>query len=207
MNFEPLITFFGASLLLSLIPGPDNIFVLMQSVMHGKKAGLLVVLGLCTGLLVHSSLVALGVAAVFQSSIWAFNALKITGGLYLLYLAVQAFKASNDKIEEDNAPKLTYRQLYVRGIIMNISNPKVAIFFLAFLPQFTQPQQGDIAGQLLLLGGIFILAALLVFSFIAIMAGSLVYRLKNSPTAQVLLHKSAGVIFLLLAFNLVITQL
>jgi len=206
MSYETLITFFSVSLLLGLIPGPDNIFVLMQSVLHGKKAGLLVVMGLCTGLLVHSSLVALGVAAVFQSSSWAFNVLKIIGGLYLLYLAVQAFKASNDKIEGNNAPQLTYRQLYVRGIVMNISNPKVAIFFLAFLPQFTQPQQGDIAGQLLLLGGVFIMATLLVFSCIAIMAGSVSHALKNSPHAQSVLHKTAGVIFLLLALKLLFTS-
>ena len=207
MSYEILIPFFGAALLLGIIPGPDNIFVLMQSVMHGRKAGLLVVLGLCTGLLVHSSFVALGVTAVFQSSSWAFNGLKAFGCGYLLYLAWQSFQSPASKIEGDAGPVLTHRQLYVRGIVMNVSNPKVAIFFLAFLPQFTQPQLGGIAWQLLLLGGIFIVATLLVFSFIALASGTLAKGLKESLGAQNILHKTAGVIFLLLALKLVFTSL
>ena len=157
--------------------------------------------------MLHTALVALGVAVIFQTSSWAFNGLKVFGALYLLYLAVQAFKAGNEKIEGEGGPQLLYRQLYVRGIIMNVSNPKVAIFFLAFLPQFTQPQLGGLAWQLLLLGGVFILATVLVFSFIALVSGSLAQGLKDSVMAQSILHKSAGVIFLLLALKLAFTSL
>jgi len=206
VSADILVSFFLASILLGLIPGPDNIFVLLQSVMHGRKSGLWVVLGLCTGLLFHTSLVALGIAVIFQTSIWAFNALKVFGALYLLYLAWQSFKAGSEKMEGENSPKLTAHQLYKRGIIMNVSNPKVAIFFLAFLPQFTQPQLGGLAWQLLLLGGIFIMATLLVFSCIAFMAGYLSQVLKSSEFAQALLHKSAGLVFLLLALKLAFTS-
>ncbi len=207
MNYETLVPFFSAALILGIIPGPDNIFVLMQSVMHGRKAGLLVVLGLCTGLLVHSSFVAFGVAAVFQSSSWAFNGLKVLGCGYLLYLAWQSFKAPANQLESGECPALTSSQLYVRGFIMNVSNPKVAIFFLAFLPQFTQPQLGHLTWQLLLLGGLFIVATIIVFSSIALMSATLARGFKESLLAQNLLHKTAAIIFLLLAFKLVFTSL
>jgi threonine/homoserine/homoserine lactone efflux protein len=206
MIYETLITFFLASLLLGLIPGPDNIFVLMQSLMHGRKSGLWVVLGLCTGLLVHTGLVALGVAVIFQTSSWAFNALKVFGGLYLIYLAIQAFKAGAANIEAQDGPSLSSRQLYVRGIVMNISNPKVAIFFLAFLPLFTLPGLGGLGWQLLILGGVFIIATLLVFSLVALTAGTLARGLINSPFAQSFLHKVAGIIFILLAIKLAFTS-
>ncbi len=207
LPIDALLPFFATALFLGLVPGPDNIFVLMQSVLRGKAAGLMVVLGLCTGLLLHTTLVALGVAVIFQTSPWAFNALKIMGASYLVYLAFLSFKAGADKIEGQGKEPLTYKKLYVRGIVMNITNPKVVVFFLAFLPQFTQPQLGAVSEQLLLLGGVFILATLLVFSSIAIMAASIASGLKKSDSAQNILHKLAALVFLMLAFNLAISGL
>lgn len=150
---ETLLTFFLASMLLALTPGPDNIFVLTQSSLYGKRSGLVVMLGLCTGLVVHSFAVALGVAVIFEQSALAFSALKLAGAGYLLYLAWQAFRASATKIQGKGNGEIRLLKLYGRGIIMNITNPKVSIFFLAFLPQFADPSKGPVWLQILILGG------------------------------------------------------
>jgi len=203
---ETIAIFFAASIALGLAPGPDNIFVLTQSALYGRKAGILVTLGLCTGLLVHTAAVSLGVAAIFQTSILAFNILKIVGALYLLYLAFQAFRASASELDEGGNQELVWRKLYTRGIIMNITNPKVAIFFLAFLPQFADPSLGSITIQMLLLGALFIVATLLVFGAVAWFAGFLGEWLKGSAKAQVIMNRVAGTIFAGLAIRLVVSE-
>lgn len=203
MTPENLIAFAIASTLLSLAPGPDNIFVLTQSALYGRRSGILITLGLCTGLLVHTTAVALGVAVIFAVSATAFTVLKLAGAAYLLWLAWGAFRASATPIggaESVTAPEAG--ALYRRGIIMNITNPKVAIFFLAFLPQFASPQAGNMPGQLFLLGAIFILVALVVFSSIAAMAGFIADWLKGSTRAQVILNRLAGLVFTALAIRL-----
>lgn len=206
MAFDTLATFVAASILLSFAPGPDNLFVLTQSALHGWRAGVLVTLGLCTGLLVHTTAVALGVAVIFQASNVAFTALKIAGALYLLYLAWQSFHAASTAVDRQTQPSLGNMALYRRGIIMNLSNPKVAIFFLAFLPQFTDPQADPLTNtvtlQLFVLGGIFILVAFCVFSLIAAMAGILRRWLNNSSKGQQWLNRIAGLVFIGLAAKL-----
>ena len=199
---ETLATFFMASVLLGLAPGPDNIFVLTQSALRGKIAGLLVTLGLCTGLVVHTTAVAFGVAVVFQASALAFTALKLGGAGYLLYLAWQAFRASAERISAGRKSELSYPILYRRGIIMNVTNPKVSIFFLAFLPQFADPGRGSLTLQMLLLGGVFIVSTILVFSSIALLAGSIGQWLNRSPKTQVVMNRMAGVVFVGLALKL-----
>jgi threonine/homoserine/homoserine lactone efflux protein len=160
---DTLLVFFAASLLLALSPGPDNLFVLAQAAQRGAWAGLAVTLGLCTGLLGHTAAVAFGVAAVFQTSALAFALLKYLGAAYLLYLAWQAFRAGAVAAGEARAAGLGLARLYRRGIIMNLTNPKVSLFFLAFLPQFTAPAHGPLLPQVLVLGLLFIVATILVF--------------------------------------------
>ncbi len=203
LSIETSLTFFAASVLLAIAPGPDNIFVLTQSALKGKTAGLLVMLGLCTGLVVHSTAVAFGVAVIFQTSAIAFSALKIIGAAYLVYLAWQAFRATRNKIQLASDAEVQHRMLYYRGIIMNITNPKVSIFFLSFLPQFADPERGPLWIQMLLLGGLFIVATLLVFGGIAILAGTLSRWLIRSNRTQLILNRVAGTIFLGLAAKLV----
>jgi len=199
---ESLVTFIVASALLSIAPGPDNIFVLMQSALYGRKSGVLVTFGLCTGLVVHTTVVALGIAAIFQTSVAAFTVLKIAGALYLLYLAWQAFTASTARLEGHSSTLRSGSTLYRRGIIMNITNPKVSIFFLAFLPQFASPESGAIAPQIFLLGAVFIGIALVIFSAIAVLAGTLGGWLNSSPKAQIYLNRLAGTVFVGLALKL-----
>lgn len=202
LSAETMITFFTASALLALAPGPDNIFVLTQSALRGKLAGIVVMTGLCTGLVFHTSAVALGIAVIFQKSALAFSMLKTIGACYLLYLAWQVLRASSEKIEARAASETSLSKLYIRGIIMNITNPKVSIFFLAFLPQFADPGRGPVSMQILLLGGIFILTTILVFGCIALMSGAIGDLLKRSDRAQKILNRVAGIVFIGLAIKL-----
>lgn len=198
-----LITFFIASLLLALAPGPDNIFVITHSVLRGWKAGLAVVLGLCTGLLVHTSAVALGVAVVFQTSTWAFNTLKLLGAAYLLYLAWQAFTAKTIQ-QRPSGQEAGFFWSYRRGIIMNVTNPKVSLFFLAFLPQFVPPHTESVSLHIALLGAIFAIATITVFGTMALLAARLSALLTASETLQKRLNRTAGCVFIALALHLVL---
>ncbi|MEM6252295.1 MAG: LysE family translocator [Cyanobacteria bacterium P01_D01_bin.156] len=202
MSFESISAFIAASALLGIAPGPDNIFVLTQSALYGKKSGIFVTLGLCTGLIVHTTAVALGIAAIFQTSVIAFTVLKIVGAVYLAYLAWQAFRASASTIKSSGSNLRSSIELYRRGIIMNVTNPKVSIFFLAFLPQFASPENGPIAPQIFFLGSIFICVTLIIFSVIALLAGVLGSWLNRSPRAQGYLNKIAGTVFGMLALKL-----
>jgi len=201
------VTFFAASVLLALAPGPDNVFVLLHSATRGRDSGLRVVLGLCAGLLVHTTALAAGLAALFAASATAFDAVKWIGALYLAWLAWQALRAPTG-VPARTAPAASTDgwAMVRRGMIMNLSNPKVAIFFLAFLPQFADPARGPVWQQLVLLGLIFIVATLLVFGAIAWFAGSLGGWLRRTPGAQRALNQVAGVVFLLLALRLAVLE-
>ncbi len=203
---DTLILFATASAALCIAPGPDNLFVLTQSGLHGRLAGFLVTLGLCTGLLAHTSAVAVGVATLFQTSELAFNTLKLVGAGYLLYLAWQAFRADTTAIEANGGGRISLAALYARGVIMNITNPKVAIFFLAFLPQFADPARGSVGAQIILLGGVFIAATLLIFGAIAWGAGYIGSWLRRSVRAQTLMNRLAGTVFFALALRLAVAE-
>ena len=206
MPLDVLSLFFAASVALCIAPGPDNIFVLTQSGLYGRLAGFVVTLGLCTGLIAHTTAVAVGVAAIFQTSELAFNALKLVGAGYLVYLAWGAFRAGSSELEGDGEPAISLKGLYGRGVIMNITNPKVGIFFLAFLPQFADPTAGPIGLQMMVLGGVFIIATLLVFGAIAWGAGFIGGWLRRSTRAQIVMNRLAGTIFVALAIRLAIAE-
>ncbi|MEZ7828704.1 MAG: LysE family translocator [Brachymonas denitrificans] len=203
------IGFFGIAVLLALSPGPDNLFVITLSALRGVRAGLWVVLGLCSGLIVHTLAVAWGVAALFAASATAFTVLKLLGAAYLLYLAWGAWNAPASVVDDSGGPSvpdMTPMQAWLRGVIMNLTNPKVILFFLAFLPQFSNPARGSVAVQTFLLGLIFILAAGLTFSTLALLAGSIGRKLQRSASAQTWLNRSASVVFAGLALKLLVSQ-
>jgi threonine/homoserine/homoserine lactone efflux protein len=206
LSIETFSAFFLASALLAIVPGPDNVFVLTQSALHGRLSGLVVMFGLCTGLLVHTGAVAFGVAVIFQASALAFTLLKVIGASYLLYLAWQIFRSSPEQIRLDGNPQRGMAALYRRGIIMNVTNPKVSIFFLAFLPQFADPARGPISLQMVLLGGIFIVATILVFGAVALLGGALGEWLNRSARVQRIMNWVAGTVFVGLALKLVTTE-
>lgn len=206
LSIETCSAFFMASVLLAIAPGPDNVFVLTQSALHGRLSGLVVMSGLCTGLLVHTTAVAFGVAVIFQASALAFTLLKTVGAGYLLYLAWQILCASPEQVLMQDRPAKKPGELYRRGIIMNVTNPKVSVFFLAFLPQFADPARGAISLQMTALGGIFILATILVFGAVALVGGTLGDWLNRSPRAQRVMNLVAGTVFIGLALKLVTAE-
>ncbi len=197
------LTFFMTALILAIAPGPDNIFVLTQSALYGAKAGLFTVFGLITGILGHTLAVAFGVSIVFQNSPAAFLTLKMIGAAYLLYLAWLTLKAQSSTASLQKNNFIGHFALYRRGIIMNITNPKVALFFLALLPQFVSPDRGSLALQMSILGGIFILATLIVFGLVAILGGQLAHWFNSSPKYQILINRLAALIFIALALALI----
>ena len=206
LSIETFSAFFLASALLAIVPGPDNVFVLTQSALHGRLSGLVVMFGLCTGLLVHTGAVAFGVAVIFQASALAFTLLKVIGASYLLYLAWQIFRTSPEQIRLNGNPQRSMKALYRRGIIMNVTNPKVSIFFLAFLPQFADPERGPISLQMVMLGGVFIVATILVFGTVALLGGALGEWLNRSGRAQRIMNGVAGTVFVGLALKLVTAE-
>ena len=206
-TLETLIAFFGVAVILALTPGPDNIFVLLQSAQRGWRAGLAVVVGLCAGILVHTAAVALGLAALFAASAVAFTVLKFCGAAYLAYLAWGALRAPAAVASQDDGPTpaaspVSLWRMAGRGVVMNLTNPKVLVFFLAFLPQFADPALGGMAPQLMVLGMVFMLATLLVFGAIACFSGVFGTLLQRSARAQTVLNRVAGLVFLGLAVRL-----
>ncbi len=206
LSLDVALAFFGASILLGLSPGPDNLFVLMQSATHGRRAGYLVVLGLCTGLIGHTAAVALGLAALVAASGAAFLVLKILGAAYLLYLAWMAWHAPDAPAPGSAAPAGHAHSLYGRGVLMNLSNPKVVLFFLAFLPQFVQPDHGPVVWQIAQLGAIFMLATLLTFGAISFFAAGIGQWLRRSSQAQKWMNRSSAVLFAGLAARLAVSE-
>ena len=201
LSTETIIAFVTASVVLSLVPGPDNIFVMSHSALKGWRIGFYITLGLCTGLIGHAVLIAIGVSVIFQTSAVAFNGLKIIGAFYLLYLAwlsVQNKELNLGGTDKDS----TNRSYYFTGVIMNLTNPKVALFFLVFLPQFVNTSNNNITLQIFLLGLLFILSALCVFTSIAYLASFLEDILKKSKTVNKNLNILAALIYFALAINL-----
>ena len=201
LSIETIIAFVTASVVLSLVPGPDNLFVMSHSALKGWRIGFYITLGLCTGLIGHTILVAIGVSVIFQTSAIAFNGLKIIGACYLLYLAW--LSVQNKEINLGGTDKnSTNRSYYFTGVIMNLTNPKVALFFLVFLPQFVNTSNDNVTIQIFLLGLLFILSALCVFTSIAYLASFLEDILKKSKTVNKNLNLLAALIYFTLAINL-----
>lgn len=195
------LAFFLASLLIALSPGPDMLFVVTQSTLHGFRAGLGITLGLCTGLLVHTTAVALGLAALIGASPQAVRALSWAGAAYLTWLSVQSLRASRATSSDEAPATAPGLATYRRGVLMNLTNPKVTLFFLAFLPQFVRPHGEAEALQVLRLGGLFIAATLLAFLGAALASASL-GKLARSERVQRALHLLAAFVFLGLALRL-----
>ena len=201
LSTETIIAFVTASVILSLVPGPDNLFVMSHSALKGWRIGFYTTLGLCTGLIGHTVLVAIGVSVIFQTSAIAFNGLKVIGAIYLLYLAWLSLQ--NKELNLGGTDKnSTNRSYYFTGVIMNLTNPKVALFFLVFLPQFVNTSNNNVTIQIFLLGLLFILSALCVFTSIAYLASFLEDILKKSKRVNKNLNLLAALIYFALAINL-----
>lgn len=202
-----LYMFIAASFLLCLAPGPDNIYVLTQGMTKSKKAAIVTTLGLTTGLIIHTSAAAFGISVIFQTSEIAFNIVKYVGAAYLLYIAYQAFKYRNEKLDlsvQNSSSEL--KKLYFKGFIMNILNPKVSIFFLAFLPQFVNTASGNVPMQMITLGGVFMVLTVVVFSSIGVAGNLLSSKLLEKPNIVKYMNVLTSFVLVSLGIKLALSQ-
>lgn len=205
MNWETLYLFCLASTLLALAPGPDNIFVMVQSMVFGVRSGLATTFGLISGCLIHTSLVAFGVSALIQQSDLAFTILKIVGALYLLILAYKVYRSDTAvSLDASSQPRKTYYALYLQGFMMNVLNPKVALFFLALFPGFLFHDQLSTVKQFFILGLLFMLVGLIVFSTLAYLSGKISNYLKHQKSAGTVLKWMQIVVFIGIAIFIVV---
>lgn len=207
LNYDILIAFMLATAALAISPGPDNVFVLVQSMANGKKYGLATVAGLMTGCLIHTTLLAFGVSAIIKENESLFFVIKLFGALYLLFLSYKVFRSS-DKIDFSNesAPKKGLMKLFQTGFWMNVLNPKVTIFFLAFFPGFLFSESINTVVQFYVLGFLFILVSSFIFGTIAILAGNISdYVLKN-PRSGLFLKWMQIIVFITIAVYLLVSD-
>ena len=199
-----MLEFFIAALVVAVAPGPDNLFVLAQSATHGAKAGFCVICGLCTGIVIQVTLLVLGVSALIAASPKAFFVMQCLGAAYLLYLAYKSFRVRAETVKlNESGERLPLRKLYLRGIIMNITNPKAVLFALSFIPpavKMDSPLNPTV--QMVILGAEFILATFIVFGSVALLAGAVKKFMLKSPKANRNLNWFSGAVFVLLAVAL-----
>lgn len=208
MDLANYLSFLGAAILLTLAPGPDNMYILTKSLSAGPRQGVTLAMGLATGPLWHTLLVMAGVAAFIQSSPASFMVLKYCGAAYLLYLSYGAFRSkgasikAGDVVDKSESFAL-YKRGFKRGFLMNASNPKVLLFFLAILPQFVQPN-GFLSPslQIGLLGLTFSIQATILFSIAAICAGQLKDTLIRHESFPLIMSRVEGTLLLLIAIGL-----
>ncbi|MEM7484659.1 MAG: LysE family translocator [Bacteroidota bacterium] len=192
-----------ASFALAISPGPDNIFVLTQSVSNGVKSGLATVAGLVSGCLVHTTLLAFGVSEIIKRSDALFFGIKLFGALYLLYLAVRVYKSdSSILLDKKKTSKTNLSKLFKKGFAMNVLNPKVAIFFLAFFPGFLFSESMNTVIQFYILGLLFMVSVCIVFGTIAVLGGTIATYLSKSPKAGIYLKWLQIVVFVGIAIYL-----
>lgn len=207
MNYDLLISFMIATSALAISPGPDNIYVLMQSLVHGKKYGIATVCGLMTGCLVHTSLVAFGVSALIKANESLYFIIKLFGALYLFYLAYKVFRSNAElSIDNQNIPKKSTSQLFKQGFIMNVLNPKVSIFFLAFFPGFLFSDTIPTIAQFYILGLLFMLVSFVIFGSIAILSGWISTYIKQHNNVGVVLKWLQIVVFVGIAIFILISK-
>ena len=200
-ELHSFLLFLAAGLALNFTPGPDMLYVTARGASEGRSAGFASALGIGAGTLFHITVVALGLAALLQAVPVAYLALRIGGAIYLIYLGVRAFRSGNSLTLQRVEPaplSVVFRQ----GVITNVLNPKVALFFLAFLPQFVDPSRGNPVLQIIVLGLVFDFTGTLVNLGVALGASGAATRLREADRARAILQRVTGVLFIGLGLRL-----
>jgi threonine/homoserine/homoserine lactone efflux protein len=205
LSLDQFLGFLMASLLITLSPGPDNLMVLSIGASRGRRLGMVFGLGCGLGCLSHTLLAALGISALIAASPWAFGALKVAGGMYLIYLGVQALRSTGgvNTPQHEGADASGWR-VFGKGLLANAINPKVVMFFLAFLPQFVESERGGAPWQIAQLGLIFTVQAALLFGALGFFAGQVGGWLHRNASAGLWLDRIAGAVFVGLGVKLLI---
>ncbi|GAA2911753.1 LysE family translocator [Streptosporangium fragile] len=195
-DLTTLALFTTATLALLLVPGPAVLYIVTRSVAQGRSAGLVSVLGIHLGSLVHVAAAALGISALLAASATAFTIVKYLGAAYLLYLGVRKLMARPDGNGVAEPPAASRSRLFWEGFVVNVLNPKTAIFFLAFLPQFADPSAGPIAPQIVLLGLIWTVLGMVSDGAYALLSSAMAGRLRRSARARRRLDLTSGFVYL-----------
>lgn len=206
MDFLTVLSFLGAAIVLTIMPGPDNLFTLAQSIAKGKSAGIYTTLGLCTGLLGHITAATIGISAIIYQSAFAFTIAKYAGAAYLLYLAYKSFKEKSSSFNINSDDTLDHKSLYKKGVIMNLLNPKVSLFFLAFFPQFINYESGSVSLQMLIYGVLFLIQTLVIFTVISIFAGQVGNYLRKNTSLSKKINIIQGSLFTLIGLKIAFSQ-
>ncbi len=206
-TLETLMAFSAAAIAITLAPGPSMLYVTSRSIVHGRTAGIWSALGLATGLLIHTASASLGLSAIFIYSPLAFFVIKYLGATYLIYLGIQMLLIKKSlSLIPTTSPPLSSLRIYGQGIITEILNPKTALFFLSFLPQFVDPLQGSPATQMMILGCILVFTALLADLFIAITGGTITKSVLAQPILQKVQNWIAGTVLIALGLRLAFSE-
>lgn len=192
------------SLSIILIPGPDMIFVLTQSISSGIKAGVRTILGSLTGTFIHTLLAAFGLSIIVQKSPFVFEVIKYGGAVYLLFLAIQSFREKSKPTQLEAVGGTQLKGFFRKGFITNIANPKMPIFFLTFLPQFVHVGSGDETFQIFFLGIIFIIETFIVFFIVSLFSSRLRDRLSGNALVSNIINYFKGTIFAGLGIKLLL---
>jgi len=198
--------FLAASVVVIATPGQDMILVMSKSLAQGARAGVATAAGVSVGLVGHTLLATLGLGALLRTSEWLFTALKFVGGAYLLYLGVQLLLTRVARLDEANAAPLSHARLFATGAASNISNPKIAIFYFAFLPQFVAPGAVHPTLTVFALGLVFAALTFLIKGPVAVFAGRLSSWFRSRPTALVWLYRFSGLVMVGLAIRLALSR-
>jgi len=207
LTLSQTLAFLATALVLTASPGPDNLMVLSMGMSRGRLAGIAFGLGCALGCLSHTLLAVLGVSALVAASPFAFTLLKVVGGVYLVWMGVQAWRhAGAVRVGGGTVDNTSLRQLFVKGLIANAINPKVVLFFLSFLPQFVVASQGQVEWQLGLLGVLFTAQAAVLFGLLGYFSGSVGAWLNRRPTAGQWLDRLAGTVFIGLGLRMMASR-
>ncbi|WP_298268238.1 LysE family translocator [Geobacter sp.] len=202
-----LTVFLVSVVLVTVAPGPDIIYVLTRGVSQGKRAGLAAAAGFSTGCIFHTALAAVGISALIRSSETAFTVIRLAGGAYLIYLGIGALRSRGVSLVGESTEVPPLWSIYRQSIVANILNPKVTLFFLAFLPQFVVPSAGSIGLQLMGLGLIFMTVTILIFGTVALFAGFIGDRLLRTPAVAGRIRALAGLTFIALGIRVALPDL
>ena len=196
----------GAALLLDIVPGPDMLYVIARSTGQGRAAGVLSSVGIALGGLIQTSALALGLSSLFLAVPIVYDIIKYIGVVYLIYLGIRTIANRSSMIADPVQEKTKLRQVFLQGTLTTLLNPKVAFFYIAFIPQFTDPSKGAVSFQLLVLGALFNIVGLLVDSSIALLASFLGAWLKRSVRAASVVRWLTGSVFIGLGIRLAFEQ-
>ena len=205
IELSQLYFFLGASLALLLVPGPAVLYITARSANQGRLAGLVSVLAIETANFLQAVAATLGLSAILLSSALAFDVVKYLGAGYLIYLGLRKLLVREQEAGDQAIKSESLTQIYWQGFAINLLNPKTALFFFAFLPQFVDPARGDVTTQTLLLGGIFVGLALITDSLYALLASSLADRLRGSQHFQKGQRYFAGLVYVGLGITTALT--